>query len=412
MERVRYLLFSVFFLLAYFTVLYPQGIMYINDDVMPENIYFAPITLFLILSFLMLSPYVITRITPILIAYLIFLLFIALSAMSCVSRGDGNVINVLRNLWAYWGYIIIAGLSYIFRLNQKDRKYYKLFIAAFLACALIGVAQFLLQSPIYTEKSLNGVYDDYATNFFGFVRSTGLFIWPITFGYFLSLCTAWFTYEIVLGKGTFIYSCLLVSALVLTGMTITRSSYLMSALGVLFGYFAAKNKYHLLLFFPIISIALFLFFMLDSTFIHSILGGSITSDQSLMIRFTEWKNAFSLVSNSFEKQAFGTGITQSGAGIVSHPVIIDNAYLASFVQVGLFGTISYLIFVTLMYLFMVRIISTKHYKRLTNSGLMVGAAGFVGLSFGVSIVNLTFQTVGLTFLLFLFLLASEGSSTY
>ena len=264
---------------------------------------------------------------------------------------DMSLADVLKSYIGYYLLLLSGPAALAFRGAISERVIIRYTGILLLACAAVGIAQYLTGQPLLYTESVDGKFEIYSWNFFDDVRAFSLFTSGLGFGLFCSLCgalgIALFRKSHVKGTIWFVLSALACFS------TLTRLCYLVFlcasvyALVLVFGKRSSRGLWQPLLFF-VLAIATILSGLRSSL---NEGGSSLQDTGSLLMRLDEWTYYLGIFfRSSMIEKLFGSGVALTK----DNPVPIDNVPLALLLHIGLVGLVLFGVLLTKMWLYLRR----------------------------------------------------------
>jgi hypothetical protein len=257
--------------------------------------------------------------------------------------------DVFLSYNAGYGAFLLAPVALVSRSRVPEKAAIRILLFAFVACAILGWAQFLLQDPIIPLASGDGDFSIVTAYIGGELRVLSFFANALEYGAFNVVIAA-----IGIGmciepggwkKGIPVYAV----AVATCYTTLTRNVFLqvlvatLAALIFVFGRRLNRNKWM-----PLMALALgailafsgFLAFLRDP---HG--GTGIRSDLSFQSRVMQWTfYAAKFARASLWQQLFGFGIWQADRS-GTREAIADNIYWGLVMHIGLIGLVVVLVLI-------------------------------------------------------------------
>lgn len=252
---------------------------------------------------------------------------------------------------AYYCPLIFAPLAVGLRGKISQHAAFKILMATFAACALLGWVQYVLQEPIIRLASNDGNFRIYlsqwmvggyrsirANSFFAFAQEYGSFVVLIGAAA-IGMCRARGGWK--LGVPLYLF------AVATCYTTMTRAAFLQlfvatgAALTFTFGKRSTRVRWQ-----PLIAFAASVFIAFSG--LTSVISQkkSIYDDVSLQQRLDQWQIAESTLSHSSVwPQLFGLGFCQADKPVMVankedwNTVLVDNMYVALALHIGIIGLV-------------------------------------------------------------------------
>lgn len=277
-------------------------------------------------------------------------------------KGYGLYYLVFSAQASYYGFLVLP-LFWALKGSVPQRRVLQILLPALFMTGGIGIAQYMLNSPILSTMSENRQFYVYTWNFFGQVRSFGLFTMSYFNGYFLifglSLLFVMFR-KTGSSRKPVLFIFLLINLFALY-VTLTRAVYFEALLALVTAMLLSnrRKRFQIITFLPFIygCLGAFLLIALPAVEMSYLKGGGkIISDASLMMRFHEWRYWGSIVFSRWDTSLFGLGLIQTNFRFPwTIDVVIDNTYLATIVQNGLVGLAIWSFFAWFLWTYSLRI---------------------------------------------------------
>lgn len=289
-----------------------------------------------------------------LISYLVF------DAANLLIRNGLPLEYILFSYNASYIILILLPMFFAVRetISQTTVTWWVIFFSAI--SIFLSIAQHYLNSPILPTASVDGYYAVMVWEFYGAVRGFGLFT--------ISYLNGFFT---ILGMSIFIvctaharsvrkiwWFWLVCISLVAVYTTLTRAVYFEAVMSLITIYFLMKARppRRLVSILPLVygisGFAIAYLTPFAKKFLD--LQGSLTADQSLMIRYEEWQKYGNIVYHHFDKLMFGTGLIQNSRFDFTRSIVIDNSYLATIFQNGVIGLMLWMVILWLLWIYALR----------------------------------------------------------
>lgn len=264
---------------------------------------------------------------------------------------DMSLKDVLASYSTYYLLLLSGPAALAFRGAISERVIIRCTGILLLACAMVGIAQYLTGRPLLYTESVDGKFQIYSWNFFDDVRAFSLFTSGLGFGLFCSLCgalgIALFRKSPIRGASWFVLSALACLS------TLTRLCYLVFlcasayALVLVFGKRALRGLWQPILFF-VLAIATILSGLRVSV---NDAASNLQDSGSLLMRLDAWSYYLDIFSrSSLIDKLFGGGIILNKDNVIP----IDNVPLALLLHVGLVGLVLFGVLLTKMWLYLRR----------------------------------------------------------
>jgi hypothetical protein len=251
----------------------------------------------------------------------------------------------------YYFFILVFPLAFILRSAVPERAIVFCLITLFVPLSALGVYQAVSGDPLVATESVGDQFAVNAWDFQGQVRGFSLFQSAFEFGHYIALIGAlavcfalngrWVTKLVGLG---------LLAVVIAAGFsTLTRASYIEIAMTMFAAYVFTRSSRDMLArlmrFLPLIYglIGAFVIFLLPSIIATLTFDSILLSDRSLFVRFSEWSRVAEVLFNGeVVTTLFGTGIIQNQNFVIEDYYIIDNSFLAVWMQCGFVGLLLWL----------------------------------------------------------------------
>jgi hypothetical protein len=253
---------------------------------------------------------------------------------------------------AYYASLIIAPTVASLLGKLQERLATKIFLAAFVACAALGWAQFILQEPLIDLASDDGNFRIYesqwmvggdrslrANSFFGFAQDYGSFA-VIIACLAIGMCGRRNHWKWGVPLYLFAAACCYT--------TLTRATYvqlLVATVAALIFTFGKRRTRAIWVPLLALGLGLVLAFGGISTLIKQ--KNSMYDDASLQQRLTQWHIAqVTFENSSTEAQLFGFGFCQADKPAIiarregGNTVLIDNMFVALIMHIGVLGMLA------------------------------------------------------------------------
>jgi hypothetical protein len=254
-----------------------------------------------------------------------------------------------------------------------------------VACAIVGIAQYLTGQPLLYTESVDGKFEIYSWNFFDDVRAFSLFTSGLGFGLFCSLCgalgIALFRKSPLRGASWFVLSALACFS------TLTRLCYIVFlcasvyAMVLVYGKRASRGLWQPLLFF-VLAIATIL-----SGLRASVTEGAsnLQDSGSLLMRLGAWTYYLGIYSrSSLSDKLFGGGLILDKTNVIP----IDNVPIALLLHVGLVGLVIFGVLLAKMWLYL------RREALITGQPFMIAAASLWATLACAGIFNIVLIQLG------------------
>jgi hypothetical protein len=272
---------------------------------------------------------------------LIFVSYLILDGLRFHFGLNVDGLDVIQGVNSYYSYVFIAVLALLVPYRISERRVIQIFVVMFIICAIIGLAQFIANSPILPTRSSDGSFGEFGFEDFGTFRPFSLFLGPVTFSLIGVAAAAlgftfWRKHRRMAGGSLFL------SGLLVVVICKSRMNYpaLMGALGtVLFLTRGPRRKWHRLL--PLIWLGLGLG-VAAFAFALSTGGGvtnTVTDTSTLTSRLQIWASYIGEFSISDPMGSlFGLGLVENhNVATNATAAPIDNFFLATALHIGAVG---------------------------------------------------------------------------
>jgi len=290
--------------------------------------------------------------------WLIFVLYLMLDTIYFVLVYNYSLEYMIFNYNPYYFFLLISPFFSIMHGLISEKSIVRFLFFLFVPLAILGLAQFFFGNPIVPIASSNNYFEVMSWNFYGKIRAFSLFGSGSSFGHFIAL-VATLSFVLLVEKkeisNKLKVSFIFLLAIVVGYATLTRNTYLEIVLSLLmtFLFIVLPKLRRILKFVPFLYgfAGFLLIFVLPQ--ISNAIGNHIPilSSQSLNMRFGEWHEYSSIWLNNISSALFGTAYIQNSRFAITRNIIIDNAFLAVGLQIGLIGLLVFLFFMCLFWLF-------------------------------------------------------------
>ena len=294
-----------------------------------------------------------------LMPYILFMMYLALDFLYLlVFKGYGK--NPVYGLATYNNYYsIFLFLPFAFSLygTISEKSFYKVLGVTTVPIILLGLFQFILNKPILPTESIDKHFEEQAIFFYNNrIRAFSLFSSGLLFGTFCVFLFALTTSMFLMSKGISRRIAAFVSLIALVGaiISLTRSNVVhafLVLLSVLVLYYGKKYRLTQMAL-PFILLTISICMLTLAPIVHKSITivekslphlngqtglSNYTSNDSLLIRYENWKD---LVSKHIKRPIdfiFGSGLVQSNHSPFKSDLVIDNSYLATILNTGILG---------------------------------------------------------------------------
>ncbi|MFC5865385.1 hypothetical protein ACFPT7_23980 [Acidicapsa dinghuensis] len=351
--RVLVLFEVILFLLVLADGLLPQMQMFLlGGQVLVGSVLVKPILLIGLVIGCLYRPQLNISSLP-MISWLLCIGFLVAEIAYLIIACDISLIDILKSYNSYYLLLLAGPAAVEFRNMVSEKTISRSVIGLFLVCAIIGIAQHVLNKPLLYTESSNGAFQVQSWDFFGEVRAFSLFSSGLNFGLFCSLCGA--LGVALLRNSPLKGSLLWVLAAIACYSTLTRVCYVVfacssaSAFVLTFGKNKRRGLWH-----PALYCALGISTLLYG--LNSIATGNtgdLGSSISLIDRINEWTYYTDLITHStLSHRLLGFGIFQSDKLTQLTPMAIDNLLLGLVLHIGMLGLLLFGVLMTKMWLYL------------------------------------------------------------
>lgn len=308
------------------------------------------------------------------LSWQVLCIYLLLDALNVWFIGNISLIPVITGYWLYYPPIILIPIAIGSGLNLPEERVKKILLAVFVIVGGLAVVQYLTNSPILPVTSSDGTLRIGDAMLDNHVRAFSLFTYPGLLANFAAFIGAiaiasmrrrlfsnlkWWAWFIFAGAVCY--------------MTLLRAGWLGFVWIAFTAWFLRATKrtnFDRVL--PLGSLFVaFAIIIRNLTGSLTSGGGGATDAKSFLIRLQEWQIQWNTISaGNTWKLLFGFGIVQSlkpGEGVTT--IAIDNIFLQLLLHVGIVGTILFLIYFALIWLYLLE------RARRTRSPLSIATAG-------------------------------------
>ena len=312
----------------------------------------------------------------------------------------------------YYSFFLFLPFAFSLAGTISTHTLYKTIGLVSIPIILLGIAQYLLNTPIIPIESIDKHFSEQSIFFYSHhIRAFSLFSSGLLFGTFCNLILAIATASLLRSHGRErVFSALLAllafsgSAASLTRSNLVQAFLVLVSVGVL--RYASIRRPSKTIFLPFGILVLSLALMLMTPLIHNMTtkSGNIspssnvglsdyTSNTSLLIRYDHWKNLVLKYIKTPNDVFLGSGLVQSYHSPFSTDQFIDNSYLATILNTGTIGLSLLMIILTSIWLYF--------YKRAQRSGdgFSAGMAAFTATWPFYGLINNAWYVYGIVALI-------------
>jgi len=259
-------------------------------------------------------------------------------------RSKIPTIYYIFSLNAYYYYLLLLPFAIFIRMDVRSVSKYLFIIAVPLS--IFGILQYILNEPLAYMGDNESYFEVANWNYFGRLRAFSLFNYSGGFGYFLAILVCFYFHYLIFEKGIRrLPMLLLIVATIFTiYITFTRAAYIAAGMSLLTATLLVirdKIKYgnHLIKVLPVVYLCISFIIVNEGSFVN-VPHSSLLSNVSLLMRYNQWLHVSELwLDKGIANILFGVGLIQNGRFELTKGLIIDNAYLAIGLHVGLIGLI-------------------------------------------------------------------------
>ncbi len=288
---------------------------------------------------------------------LVGLAFLLFSMAALIWHVMSGSVSLSRGFYEYEStYALAFAVVMSFSIKGSIRNEQTLMIIVIFAivASSLGVFQHLLNKPILSVTMRGGDIIVWGWQYYGEVRAFGFNNTAAGFARFVTLALFVLLYSYQKNKALkFIVGSLFIVAII---FTLTRGIYMYFLLAVIFFslFKHAKKARKALIYYPLFSLLVGCIFIFIVPLLHDMFRflGSIASDETMQIRYNEWRHWINILLASNTNALLGAGITQYG--VTNTDAMIDNQYLAIALQSGIFSLMLFILFFMLMWQYIIR----------------------------------------------------------
>lgn len=300
---------------------------------------------------------------PILSYWILFFCYLIVDIIFLLNN-ELSFTYILFSYNAYYYFYLLIPIFMSLKGKINEEKITQLFLGLFIPLSILGIAQFALSSPILKTESIDGYFKVFSWSFYGKVRAFSMFDSSLSFGNFISFIMGVILFRILNNRANIIVNYLLVLLLLISGYaTLTRNVYIQLAFtvlsSVLIYYYGVRSKI-LFKIIPIINFIVGTFILMLSTIISGSSSNGILAGDSLKDRLNEWASINNMWFRNIDSIFFGTGLIQNDRYSFTSHIIVDNAFLAILLHIGLIGLI---IWLALMWKIWIYIVNSVLFNR-------------------------------------------------
>lgn len=343
-------MFFVFVTLFIITQLF-DGILFQFQSIFFKNYLVKPV-IFKILLFFICIPIITINRTKLPLFLSVVFLFICIICNFLYTEPNIQGANT------YYSVLIVCSLIYLAKSDYRSQiiKSRKYILAVFFIAVFIAILQIMGVDSL--NISINNDNFIQSQKIYGAERVFSLFSSGLNLGYVIVVAmlisqtsqNMWVKLFTIVISGVLIY------------FTYTRVVYVMYLLAII-GLISTRFwKYVNQRYRIITQIAFYLFISYLITYFVSQLPVSrdLSSSESIGMRLDQWSDLWNyIVGSNLAEFVIGTGLTQ-GDNLNREAIIIDNMYLAVFLNIGLIGFITWILLLTSYINSLLRIVSQNN----------------------------------------------------
>lgn len=276
----------------------------------------------------------------------IFLVYLIADFIILLFSNEIKPVEIIFGYSSYYFYLLMIPFLYLFQGMISNSNLSKWFINISYVLVFFGIFQYLTNQPILPIESTNHAFQVNSVYYYGHVRAFSFFDSGLSFGHFLAfmcsliLVTWFYNRNKENGRIALIYLFILFFA---TYTTLTRNIYLevgLTLITALFFLLSNRQKlfYQLL---SVIYLCVGILVIIVAPFLSEYFSSSsLMKNESLLDRLNMWEQTIQqIIGNGYLNFFFGNGFIQSTKFPNIDAGLVDNSFLAVFLNTGLLGFI-------------------------------------------------------------------------